>query len=457
MIQYARREGKTSSGATGMQELKHEVWDPIHGFIHYTDDERDLINSPEFQRLRHIHQLGMSHFLFPSANHTRFEHSLGVMHLATELFDAVTEESRIPDVTQPLLSDGGLGDRNYWRAVVRLAALCHDVGHPPFSHAPEELLPKGKKHEHLTKEIVLGELSALLASMGQKPKPEDVAFVALGAKLFPEKQPEPWEELLCSIVTGDVFGADRIDYLLRDSYHVGVPNGTFDYKRLIETIRVLPSPPEGEGDEPSKITLGVDQGGLHAAEALLVSRYFMYSQVYFHPLRRVYDVHLRDFMVEEGFQFSDAKTLLTVTDDDVVSCWLSAARSNAGDAKSTYARRIAERQHFKLVDRGDPRTKHDPRTDRQKVYEALVGKYGQDMVRQAHVPAKTEELGFSVLREREGDVASAHSLSQLVENMPTATVDYVYVHPDVYDEATEWLGADRETIVGTREEEREDG
>ncbi len=440
-----------------MRKRMHEIWDPIHGFIYYSDDERDLINSPEFQRLRHIRQLGMSHFIFPSANHTRFEHSLGVMHVATRLFDAVTKRERIPDVTRELLPDDWDQKLDYWCAVVRLAALCHDLGHLPFSHAPEELLPKGLKHEHLSREIILGPLAPLLNSMDLAPDPKHVALVALGPKLSPEKQPNPWEELLCSMITSDVFDADRIDYLLRDSYHVGVSSGTFDYERLIDTMLVLPSPPEGKDDETGKITLGVQQGGMHAAEALLVSRYFMYSQVYFHQLRRVYDVHLRDFMVAADFQIRNARELLAVADDDVVSCWLQAAQSSGTDVKSTYARRIVERQHFKLVDRGDPRREHDPRIDRKRVFDALVERYGKDMVRQAHVPAKGLMLDFSVLREPEGDPASARGLSQLVKEIPTPTVDYVYVHPDVFTEARLWLDRERDSILGPEEGAREDG
>src|SRR5438105_4684148 len=98
------------------------------------------------------------------------------------------------------------------------------------------------------------------------------------------------------MIVGDAFGADRMDYLLRDSYHAGVAYGRFDHYRLVDTLRILPSAPSDAklgGAEPS---LGVEEGGIHSAEALMLARYFMFSQLYLHPVRRIYDIHLKDFL-----------------------------------------------------------------------------------------------------------------------------------------------------------------
>jgi hypothetical protein len=126
-----------------------------------------------------------------------------------------------------------------------------------------------------------------------KIQAEDVAKLALGPKKC-KLEFSDWETILSEIIVGDVFGADRIDYLLRDSYHAGVSYGRFDHYRLIDTLRILPAS-EGDSQEPA---LGIKRGGLESAESLLWARYFMYTQLYFHPTRRIYDMHLMQFLKE---------------------------------------------------------------------------------------------------------------------------------------------------------------
>src|SRR5438067_2496522 len=127
-----------------MAKIYHEIRDPIHTFIKVEPKERAVIDSTAYQRLRDIHQLALSYLVYPAATHTRFEHALGVMELASRVYDIVTEPRNI----HKRLRDGNLvPDRNvhdwiYWRQAVRMAALCHDLGHLPFSHGPEHLLPK---------------------------------------------------------------------------------------------------------------------------------------------------------------------------------------------------------------------------------------------------------------------------------------------------------------------------
>ncbi len=146
--------------------------------------------------------------------------------------------------------------RDYWRQVLRMAALCHDVGHLPFSHAAEkQLLPEGWDHERLAIEIILSEeMQKIWKGMTFPLRAEDIAKLAVG----PEKLKNlagsyainpnfsNWEAILSEIITGDVFGVDRMDYLLRDSHHLGVAYGRFDHYRLIDTMRILPSPSSGE-------------------------------------------------------------------------------------------------------------------------------------------------------------------------------------------------------------------
>ena len=134
----------------------HEVRDPIHVFVRLDSHERKVLNSRPFQRLRHIHQLGMTHLLYPGATHRRFEHSLGVMELAGRVFDVVTRPDKVTDEIENLLPQiSDLKALGYWRVVLRVAALCHDLGHLPFSHVAErDLLPEGWDHEKLTREII---------------------------------------------------------------------------------------------------------------------------------------------------------------------------------------------------------------------------------------------------------------------------------------------------------------
>jgi HD superfamily phosphohydrolase len=128
---------------------------------------------------------------------------------------------------------------------------------------------------------------------------EDVVKLALGRKELPDADFTPWETILAEIIVGDAFGVDRMDYLLRDSHHAGVAYGKFDQYRLIDTLRILPRAPSDAYDEGEVgFALGVEEGGLQSAEALMLARYFMYSQVYFHPIRRIYDLHLKDFLIE---------------------------------------------------------------------------------------------------------------------------------------------------------------
>src|SRR5688572_19714274 len=136
----------------------HEIRDPIHVFVRLDSDERRVVDSDPYQRLRHIHQLAMTYLIYPGATHRRFEHCLGVMEVATRIYDVVTNPRNIApyESVREILPEPGLID--YWRRILRMAALCHDMGHLPFSHGPEDLLPKGIKHETFSLAIIRSDL-----------------------------------------------------------------------------------------------------------------------------------------------------------------------------------------------------------------------------------------------------------------------------------------------------------
>ena len=178
-----------------------------------------------------------------------------------------------------------------------MAALCHDVGHLPFSHASEVLLPNSWDHETMTRRIICSdEMKEVWESITPPLRHEDIEKLAVGPKTASDLTLSDWEAILSEIIVGDAFGVDRMDYLLRDAYHAGAAYGRFDHYRLVDTLRILPSSQSEKKEQSMEPSLGVRIGGIQSAEAMMLARYLMYSQVYFHPVRRIYDIHLTDFL-----------------------------------------------------------------------------------------------------------------------------------------------------------------
>ncbi|MET3579376.1 HD superfamily phosphohydrolase [Mesorhizobium robiniae] len=175
----------------------HEFRDPIHTFISVRTDERSVIDSRPFQRLRNIHQLALTYLVYPGATHRRFEHSLGVMDLASRIFDIVTSsENIVHSVVRDIVPDTDA--LRYWRSVLRMAALCHDVGHLPFSHAAEhKLLPKGFDHEQITVSLIRSaEMQAIWERMTPPLRADDIVRLAVGPKKAKDLSFSTWETIL---------------------------------------------------------------------------------------------------------------------------------------------------------------------------------------------------------------------------------------------------------------------
>lgn len=462
------RAGGHSSGSewltAPMPGRRNEVRDPVHTFIEFDGVERQVIDSRPFQRLRHIHQLALSGQVYPGASHKRFEHSLGVMHLASRIFDVVTDDDKLTDAVRDVVPSRNSSEYGYWRTVLRVAALCHDIGHLPFSHAGEkELLPGGWDHERVTYELVSSDsMAAVWDSVRPSPKPEDVIKLALGRgkveSLELKLSFSPWEGILAEMITSDALGADRIDYLLRDSIHTGVAYGRFDHNRLIQTMRILPPPPErgsGDGSDVGEPQLGIERGGLESVEALLLARYFMFAQVYYHPTRLIYDEHLKDFLGEwlpDGQFPVEADGHLTYTDNEVWAAILNAA-ADSGSAGHDPARRIAQRDHFRVVDERRASDVGERSIAVAAVCDALKERFAPEQVRFGRSPNRGDPPDFPVM-ERGGDVASSLSLSEILDQLPVARDEYVFMPEERRDDARRWLEQDRESIVDAAVEKR---
>ena len=448
-----------------MSKSDVEVRDPLHVFIRLLPKERAALNSRPMQRLRFIHQLSMSYLVYPGATHRRFEHSLGVMELVTQIFNVITDPRHLHHDEARDVMPADTDALSYWRAVLRMAALFHDTGHLPFSHGAEkELLPEGWDHERLSRELILSdEMSKVWASMEPPLTPEHIALLAVGPAEG-ETLP-PWQALLNEILTGNVFGADRIDYLLRDSHHAGVQYGRFDHFRLIDTMRILPPPKVGgsDGGASRDPSLGIEDGGRESAEALLLARYAMFSQVYLHRTRRIYDLHLVDFaqqwLTETGHEDGrfpiDLDGHLSLTDNELLAAIYAAAAGPEGRLR-TLARRITVRsERYVSVYEPSPGDLATNVEAASQVTAALVERYGEDAVRHDSYAKVDDPFDFS-LQRRSGEVISSASASELLGHIPAARTESVYCDRQYLSDAERWLASNKDQIIQPTEHEEDD-
>lgn len=240
-----------------------EIKDPVHGYVYVTKAEKKIIDCFPVQRLRRLRQLAGAEFVYPGANHTRFEHSVGVMHLAGVL----TQNSNL---SQFLTKDEA--------QKIRIAALLHDVGHGPFSHVFEHLLVKflDKIHEDMTVWVIQkSELRDVISDVGHDPK-------AVG-KLAVGDLHEPGKAFMDQTVHSSV-DVDKLDFIVRDTHHTGAEYGYIDIFRLIHMMDVL-----GEN-------LAVDLGALSALESFILARIESFKSIYFHRVARAAQIMLATAM-----------------------------------------------------------------------------------------------------------------------------------------------------------------
>ena len=274
------------------------IKDSVHDHITVEGVAEELLDTPAVQRLRRIKQLGTVELVYPSANHTRFEHSLGVYHLAARALD-------------------NLGIEGQQAERIRAAALLHDVGHSPFSHNVEDLVARhtGKMHDEVHDLLDGGEVARVLSLHDLSPK--RIADLVAGKGEFGQ------------LVSGEL-DVDRMDYLVRDAHHTGVPYGTIDTGRLVRELRFV------DGD------LALAEGNVQTAESLLLARALMNPVVYNHHVARISKAMLRrgtERLLDEG---TVTPNELRRMDDFDLMVALRRCRASA-----SFARRLDTRNLYK--------------------------------------------------------------------------------------------------------------
>ena len=395
------------------------IKDGVHDYIEVEGVARELLDTPPVQRLRHISQLGTATLVYPAANHTRFEHSLGVYHLASEA-----------------LSHLGIGGEQAKR--VEAAALLHDIGHCPYSHNTEEVVYRrtGKYHDEIHDLIGSGVVADILTDHGINP--DTVADLVAG------------DGELGQLVSGEL-DVDRMDYLVRDAHHTGVPYGTIDTERLIRELRLVDD------------TLVLAEGNVQSAESLLLARALMNPTVYNHHVGRISRAMLQR-MTDRLLRETDtsAKELRRFDDHDL---W---GALRGADATADQAQRLANRDLYKRAVWAEmdevPEALLD--ADHEEIHDLEREIAGEVEVGAAHVvldvpdrPSMAESSSRVVVN---GEVRPLAEASTLVSALQAAQKDQwrlgVYAPPDATDRvgeaAVRVLGLD---VDGARVSDRRPG
>jgi len=295
-----------------------DIIDPIHDFVRVYGNELKIIDTPIFQRLRRIRQLSGAHLIYPGAQHTRFEHSLGVMHIASMAGQALAEKG--------IVSSDDIQN-------LRLAGLLHDIGHGPFSHLFEEIFEEKRKisHEDLGRDIILKtEIGDIISKNGFDKKL--ITKLAFGDSKF---------QFMNEIISG-ALSADIMDYLLRDGYFTGAEHAKIDHHRLTYSLNVY------------KNKLALDKSSLVNFETMMISRFQMFKAVYFHKTVRAGEVMLLEAMDlaedELGLSSMNLDEYLKLSDDVILAKLLNLPEHNSKlKASKKIATNYLNRNLFKSV------------------------------------------------------------------------------------------------------------
>lgn len=303
-----------------------------------------IIDHPFVQRLRGIRQLGFAHLPFPGAMHTRYAHSVGAMDLAGRAFDACFRD--VEGVPAARLA--------VWRAAVRLAALCHDLGHPPFSHAAEFAMPsvaalslpwaaglaRQATHEDYTLAILTRSSLAAEIRAHHPFDPEHVAaLVDRGLPIddgFFRHGGLDWRPLLSQLISSEL-DVDRLDYLVRDSYYTGARYGQIDVPWLISHLSHHVEP-------GGRVCLALDHRAIYAFDDLMISRFHMFVMVYFHQKSIACEQLLKRYV-----QDPDCDWRIPADLDQYVECDDASLSVHLRGSDNPWARRLAEGRLYRVA------------------------------------------------------------------------------------------------------------
>jgi len=352
--------------------------DPLWNNIRVDELTLSLVDTEIFQRLRYVRQLGLAYLVYPGATHTRFEHALGTYHLARSTLALMAERQGL----------GGADAEE--QAVVRAAALLHDVGHYPFSHALEEI---GQlHHEDVARPLITsGALAELLSEGIARDAPERVFELVTGRSESP----------LQGLISGSL-DLDKIEYLKRDAFMCGVPYGEIDVDRLTNSLLVLDDPESG------RPAIGVLEKGLSALESLLFAKYQMYRNVYWHhAVRSATAMYKR--MVDDALRAGaiDAELLPSYTDEGLLHRLEHAAPTSLLDAlKSRRLYKRALEWPASQLDNGFGEWVATDRERTRAAEDALAEELGMAPGEVLlDFPIKTQMLGLDIpVQRRNGEV-----------------------------------------------------
>ncbi len=352
------------------------IKDPVHGDIEVDDPIRLLLDTPALQRLRMVRQLGFSFLVYPGANHTRFEHALGTMHLATRLCNHLA-----------LDKDDSL--------LLRASALLHDIGHGPFSHAIEPLMESicGHGHDMVAHLLENGSSASALESLGLDPA--EVAAVIGG------------DHLLAGAIHGEL-DVDRMDYLHRDAHYTGVPYGAVDSHRIIRSTVLTSS------------GLLLEDSGVQAAESLLVARTLMRPAVYYHHVSRIAERMFLIAALDHCTSGGDPERLVAMDDSEC----LQAFRESESGITRELIRRLMTRNLYKravYVGVGSINRARIPQPDFRTSF-ALAEEIASRAGVASHevcvdIPHFPSDMVMGVLVRNRHDIVSLDEISPLIRGM----------------------------------------
>ena len=408
---------------------RFRVYDVLYGFVELSSDEARLVDTSVFQRLRRIKQLSLANLVYPGAEHTRFAHSLGVYWLASRVVSRLVESGFVDEDEATLF---------------RIAALLHDIGHLPYSHAIELYyhskfrgwINEGFKfHEKLGHTMILlcDELREVIVSLGYDPK--EVVALLTGTHR---------DIRLTSLISSDL-DVDRLDYLPRDAHHTGVAYGLIDRERILDTLIVLD---DGR--------VAVDEKGIQAVESFYVARLHMYQAVYYHKTISGYELYLAK-IYEELVEYDPELNLLAspkglekAIKDSTISMiddyWLYSKMLQA--LRDMNAPKHVKKRIQNLLSRRGPKAvynvslfTHDPKSIEgvKHVVDVLVDcdvDIDSILVLETTIKFLGAEDEIVYVKTRTGDVIPISEASQLISSLPRYYhVERVYVEREYVDKA----------------------